>query len=78
MKVIDKLLQFPLDKAFPVADIYRVYLLHPSSYEAFSGSDAGIVYIQGLIRFISDTNYPKNLILCSIRALNNLFKNMSS
>lgn len=41
IKVIDKLLTFPIDKAFPCMDLFRVYLLHPTSYEPFSGSDAG-------------------------------------
>ena len=78
VKLIDKLLAFPLDKAFPCADLYRVYLMHPTAYEPFAGSDAGISYIQGLIRLINSTNNPKNLILCTLRAINNLFKNMSS
>ena len=43
-----------MDKLFPVMDLYRVYLLHPTSYEAFAGSDAGVTYIQALIRFVSD------------------------
>jgi len=78
VKLIDKLLTFPLDKAFPCADLYRVYLMHPTAYEAFAGSDAGISYIQGLIRFVNSANNPKNLILCTLRAMNNLFKNMAS
>lgn len=45
VKVIDKLLQFPLDKVFPCVDLYRAYLMHPTSYEAYAGSDAGITYI---------------------------------
>ena len=78
VKVIDKLLSFPMDKAFPCADLYRIYLLHPTAYEAFAGSDAGVTYIQGLIRFVNNTSNPKNLVLCTLRAMCNLFKNMSS
>lgn len=78
LKVIDKLLTYPLDKVFPVLDLYRCYLLHPTSYEAFAGSDAGITYIQGLIRFVNDANLPKALIMLTLRSMCNLFKNQSS
>lgn len=45
LRVIDKLLNFPIEKAFPCMDLYRIYLLHPTSYEAYAASDAGAVYI---------------------------------
>ena len=41
LRVIDKLLAFPIEKAFPCMDLYRIYLLHPTSYEAYAASDAG-------------------------------------
>ena len=53
VKVIDKLLAFPIEKAFPCADLYRIYLLHPTAYEAYAASDAGAQYIQAMLRFIS-------------------------
>lgn len=78
LKVIDKLLNFPIDKAFPCMDLYRIYLLHPTSYEAYAASDAGATYIQAMLRFISDTENPKALIMLTLRGLSNLFKNQSS
>ena len=54
VKLIDKLLQFPIDRAFPCMDLFRVYLLHPTSYEPFAASDAGAPYIQALLRFVGE------------------------
>ena len=45
LKCIDKCLTFPIEKAFPCMDLYRIYLLHPTSYEAYAASDAGAQYI---------------------------------
>lgn len=59
-------------------DLYRIYLLHPTSYEAFAASDAGAVYIQAMLRFISSAQHPKALVMLTLRGLNNLFKNQSS
>lgn len=73
--MIDKLLAFPIDKAFPCMDLYRIYLLHPTSYEAYAASDAGATYIQSMIRFVQDPQYPKALIMLTLRAMSNLFKN---
>ena len=78
LKVIDKLLAFPIDKAFPCMDLYRIYLLHPTSYEAYAASDAGATYIQSLLRCIGEPQNPKPLIMLTLRALSNLFKNQSS
>lgn len=75
VKVLDKLLAFPIEKAFPCMDLYRIYLLHPTSYEAYAASDAGASYIQAMLRFISDTGHPKALIMLTLRGLSNLFKN---
>jgi len=59
-------------------DLFRVYLLHPSSYEPFAASDAGAPIIASLIRFVADTNNPKNLVMMTLRSMSNLFKNQSS
>ena len=58
--------------------MFRVYLLHPSSYEIFAGSDAGAYYVQTLLKFISDASNPKAVIMLTLRALSNMFKNQSS
>jgi|Transcript_36930 hypothetical protein len=78
VRILDKLLQWPLDKAFPAMDLFRIYLLHPTSYEPFAASDAGAPYIQALIRFIAEPQNPKALVMLALRGFNNLFKNQSS
>ena len=78
VKVLEKLLQFPLEKAFPCMDLFRVYLLHPSSYEPFAASDAGAPLIQAMLRFISSPENPKALLMLTLRGLSNLFVNQSS
>lgn len=67
-----------MDKVFPCVDLYRMYLLHPSSYEQFAASDAGAFYLNQLMRYIGDASNPKPVIMLGLRALNNLFKNQSS
>ena len=44
--VIKKLMEFPVDKVFPCVDLFRIYMLHPTSYEIFAASDAGAFYLQ--------------------------------
>jgi len=78
VKVLDKLLHLPLDKAFPAMDLFRIYLLHPTSYEPFAASDAGAPYIQAMLGFISEPQHPKALVMLALRGLCNLFKNQSS
>lgn len=75
LRVIDKLLAWPIDKAFPAMDLFRIYLLHPTSYEPFAASDAGAPYIQAMLRFIAEPQNPKALVMLALRGLNNLFKN---
>jgi hypothetical protein len=44
IKIIRKLLDLPKEKIFPAVDLYRIFLLHPNSTEAFNQSDAGSEY----------------------------------
>lgn len=59
-------------------DLYRIYLMHPSSYEAYAASDAGAAFIQAMLHFLSGQGGSKALIMLSLRGLSNLFKNQSS
>jgi len=70
--IIVKLGQWPKEKLFPVVDLWRLYLVHPTSSDLFKGSDRGtshIIQVVGLLA--SDLNGP--LGLCSARYLANLF-----
>jgi len=59
-------------------DLYRIYLLHPTSYEAYASSDAGAQYLNAMLRFIGNVNNPKALCMLTLRGLCNLFKNQAS
>ena len=40
-ETMKQLLDFPKDKVFPCIDLYRIYLLHPTSSMEFTKSDMG-------------------------------------
>jgi len=70
--ILDKLGAWPLDKLFPVADLWRLYLVHPQSCEIFKGSDRGAAFIAKIVGLvIKDVNTP--LALCCTRFLANMF-----
>mmetsp|Transcript_22841 Transcript_22841/g.50299 ORF Transcript_22841/g.50299 Transcript_22841/m.50299 type:complete len:767 (-) Transcript_22841:108-2408(-) len=67
-----KLKEWPQDKIFPVIDLWRLFLNHPSSADVFKGSDRGTPYlVQVLQLFQSDPSGP--LGLCCARFLSNMF-----
>jgi len=67
-----KLGQWPKEKLFPVVDLWRLYLVHPTSSDLFKGSDRGTGLIMQVLGYLaSDLNGP--LGLCSSRYLANLF-----
>ncbi|CAJ1433075.1 unnamed protein product, partial [Effrenium voratum] len=72
-EIITKTLgKWPNDKLFPVVDLWRLLLAHPSSADLFKGSDRGTSYIlQVLSLLAADINGP--LGLCAARYLANLF-----
>mmetsp|Transcript_119741 Transcript_119741/g.382201 ORF Transcript_119741/g.382201 Transcript_119741/m.382201 type:complete len:760 (+) Transcript_119741:157-2436(+) len=67
-----KLKEWPQDKIFPVMDLWRLFLVHPSSADFFKGSDRGTPYILKVLSlFAADPSGP--LGLCCARFLTNLF-----
>lgn len=67
-----KLKDWPKDKIFPVIDLWRLFLVHPTSADLFKGSDRGAHYVtQVLALMASDLSGP--LGLCAARFLANLF-----
>eukprot|EP00434_Breviolum_minutum_P002982 symbB.v1.2.002621.t1/scaffold139.1/size300179/4 len=70
--MVKKLGSWPNDKLFPVVDLWRLLLAHPSSSDFFKGSDRGTAYILQVLNLLSvDINSP--LGLCAARYLANLF-----
>lgn len=64
--------EWPTDKLFPVADLWRLYLVHPQSADFFKGSDRGAPFIAQILQLLAgDNNGP--LGLCCTRFLANLF-----
>jgi len=67
-----KLKEWPQDRLFPVIDLWRLFLVHPSSADYFKGSDRGTPFITQIVNLLtSDASGP--LGLCSSRYLANLF-----
>ncbi|CAK9034831.1 Phospholipase A-2-activating protein (PLA2P) (PLAP), partial [Durusdinium trenchii] len=70
--IVKKLGKWPNDKLFPVVDLWRLLLAHPSSSDFFKGSDRGTSYILQVLNLLAvDINSP--LGLCAARYLANLF-----
>ncbi|CAL1156760.1 unnamed protein product [Cladocopium goreaui] len=70
--IVKKLGKWPNDKLFPVVDLWRLLLAHPSSSDFFKGSDRGTAYILQVLSLLTvDINSP--LGLCASRYLANLF-----
>lgn len=67
-----KLGAWPVDKLFPVVDLWRLYLTHPQSCDYYKGSDRGAPFLTAMNSHLTaDVNGP--LALCSARYLANLF-----
>eukprot|EP00913_Durusdinium_trenchii_P022294 g20947.t1 len=64
--IVKKLGKWPNDKLFPVVDLWRLLLAHPSSSDFFKGSDRGTSYILQVLNLLAvDINSP--LGLCAAR-----------
>jgi hypothetical protein len=75
--VIDKILEFPVEKVFPSLDLFRIFLCHNSAASLFNASDAGASYIGLLLSLLDKPNAPKAVTMLSIRCLCNLSKSMA-
>ena len=73
IEVLVKCLNFPVDKVFPAVDLYRLFLMHPSSAVHYNGADAGATYISLLSAFLVMKDAPNPVIMLTLRALANLF-----
>ncbi|CDW75382.1 transducin family protein wd-40 repeat family protein [Stylonychia lemnae] len=73
-ELVRKILKFPCDKAFPSLDIYRMFLMHPSSSENFKVFETGIESLSLLISYIREQSSPQATQLMGLRCIVNLFK----
>jgi len=67
-----KLKEWPNDRLFPVVDLWRLFLVHPTSADYFKGSDRGTPFITQVVSLLSGE--PSGALgLCCARYLANLF-----
>ena len=72
-----KLLQWPSDKIFPVIDVIRMMLMHPSSQAYFGTFEKGMAFFTNVIRCVKpDSSDP--LLLLSLRSMCNMFDGAST
>jgi hypothetical protein len=76
--LIKKLFKFPADRAFPVVDIYRQFLMHPHSSEHYKLFENGIEYLGTLIQYLKDEHTNHQTQLVALRSICNLFQNSAS
>jgi phospholipase A-2-activating protein len=77
-RTMQQLLDFPADKAFPCIDLYRMYLMHPTSSQEFVKSDFGAGQVTIMLKFLKNKNAPKACHMLALRSICNFFKNQSS
>ena len=70
--ITNKLMNWPIEMKIPVIDLVRVFFLHFSSEDLFSGYDKGLAFLATIIKLltVSDKEVLKTLTL---KALTNLF-----
>jgi len=73
----NKLLKWPLEQIFPVIDVVRMILMHPSAQAYFGTYDKGAEFLTNVIRCLKpEASDP--LLIVSLRALCNTFEGPSS
>ena len=77
-QTMTQLLKFPYDKVFPCIDLYRMYLMHPTSSAEFTKSDMGAGQVSTMLNFLLAKNVPNPVYYLTLRSLCNYFKNQSS
>lgn len=75
-EMLKKLLKFPSDKAFPVLDIYRMFLMHPQSGDNYKVYEHGLEYLNIVLAHARCEVAATQLV--ALRCLVNLFNNNAS
>jgi phospholipase A-2-activating protein len=73
----NKLLKWPMDQIFPVIDVVRMLLMHPSTQAFFGTYDKGAEFLTNVIRCLKP-EASDSLLILSLRALCNTFDGPSS
>lgn len=66
--------EWPMDKLFPVMDLWRILALHPQSTDLHKKSDGGWHFIALALRLAKSREGQPQLGLCCMRYLANLFE----
>lgn len=76
-KLMVKLLELPVDKIFPVLDLYRIFLTHPDATCHFKKYEDGKSRIWVFVNCLNAKNVTDPTIMLSLRCLCNVFKDMN-
>lgn len=77
-ELMDKLLNFPIDKVFPCLDLYRIFLLHPDSTVHFKKFEDGLTHLFRMLGVLERTDSPDPAVMLALRCICNMFKDMSA
>jgi len=78
LNLLDKLLGLPVDKVFPVLDLYRIFLLHPDMSNHFKKFETGMVHINTLMGHLGNKNATDPVKMLSLRCVVNLFRDQAA
>ena len=74
---MEKLLELPVDRIFPVLDLYRIFLTHPDATCHFKKYEDGKSRIWVFVNCLNAKNATDPTIMLSLRCLCNVFKDMN-
>jgi len=76
-KLMEKLLELPVAKIFPVLDMYRIFLTHPGATCHFKKYEDGKSKIWVFISCLNSKDVTDPTVMLSLRCLCNIFKDMN-
>ena len=77
LEMIKRFPKWPMDKIFPVLDLFRMFLVHPQSSELFKVVDHGAEILIGLLCILQEKDIAIPNHLLSLRCIANVFKHPS-
>ena len=75
--IMDRLLEFPVDKIFPCLDFYRIFLLHSDCGLHFKKFEEGMEHVFKLCNILQLGNCSDPNAMLSLRCLCNIFRDAS-
>ena len=74
VKLIKKLLHWPLASRFPCLDLFRIVILHPDGPKFFKVVEHGVERLMELMGVIEEKEAPEPAVMLALQCMCNMFK----